>query len=74
MEKEIVKINVKHRYPWDSLKNVGDSFIIPNNNKGGVYHRQLVYAANKARAKKGMNVVFKSFTLENGDIEVKRIV
>ena len=74
MENEIVKINVKHRYPWDSLKEVGDSFIIPAENKGGKYHRQLVFAANQSRKRKGINVAFKSYTLDNGDIEIRRIL
>ena len=71
---EIVKINVKHRYPWEDLQ-LGDTFTIPSENEGGVkYHHQLVYAANKSFSKRGLTNCFRSIKQEDGSVVVTRII
>jgi hypothetical protein len=71
---EIVKKNVKYRYPWNSLE-IGDIFIIGQDNLGGrKYHRQLVYAANKSYAKKELPNRFKSSVNQDNDVVVQRVL
>jgi len=70
---EIRKVNVKYRYPWDSLE-VDGVFTIPVENAGGInYHRQLVYAANKRFKSKELPHRFKSSLKSDGTVEIRRV-
>lgn len=72
VENEIVKRKIRYRYPWNSLVEVGDSFIIPADNVTGVRNsRQLCYSATKASIRKKENKVFKAITQEDGSIKIQ---
>lgn len=71
-EEGIVKRKIRYRYPWNSLVEVGDSFIIPADNVTGVRNsRQLCYSATKASIRKEENKIFKAITQEDGSIKIQ---
>ena len=74
-EPEIIKLKIRHRYPWLDLTLVGDQFTIPLSNKSGVSNaRQLCYAATKASQRNGSPKVFKAFKQPDGSVVVKYVM
>ena len=57
----------RYNYPWESLKQIGDFFKVPDEIKT---IRQLVFAANKRSAKTGMTVAY--FRTEEGQF-IRRV-
>jgi hypothetical protein len=58
----------KFYQPWDSLKEVGDSFVVTNE-KGLTHIRQLVYARNVKMKDQGMK-----YRHETIDVEGEKVL
>jgi hypothetical protein len=58
----------KFYQPWDSLKEVGDSFVV-NNTRGIKHIRQLVYARNVKMKDQGMK-----YRHETIDVEGEKVL
>jgi len=74
MTEETVVSTKRTRYPWKSLTEVGQKFVITSSNENGVKNiRQLIYSANKSAESKELGVRYQFQKQDNGDIVVERV-
>lgn len=63
----IVKGNIRYRYPWHLLDEVGKTFLIERQFETGYRHaRQLVYAKNQTAKRQGSPVSYKCTKTDAG--------
>jgi hypothetical protein len=56
-----------NKYPWDTLKEVGDSFTLTEADGSGFkFARQLVQAKNRTETKRVTGVVYKCQKVDSG--------
>lgn len=62
----------RNKYPWDTLVNIGDSFMLTDADGAGLkFARQLVFARNAACKKQGLDARYKCEKNELGMKVVK---
>jgi len=69
---EVIEKTKRNKYPWGTLVNVGDSFMLTEADGAGLkFARQLVFARNATETKNGREARFKCEKVEGGMKVVK---